>query len=80
MKRLKPNARCPTCGIEPRTLDVELGTYKRRGGGWGWRIRVTDPNGDVVAEAQAAARIAAMLYDVWSGIVDEAKASPVEAR
>jgi hypothetical protein len=68
VKRLKPDERCPTCGIEPRTLDVQLGTYKRRGGNFGWRIRVTDPNGDAEVEAKAAGDIAGILLAVYKDL------------
>ena len=71
MKRLKPDQRCPTCGVHPRTLDVELGTYKRRGA-YGWKIRVTDPNGDPIVEAEAAGRIAAILKSIYDDQVAKA--------
>jgi hypothetical protein len=74
VKRLKPDVRCESCGITPRTLDVQIGTYKRRGGNFGWRIRVTDPNGDPQAEAEAAGHIAGILHAIYEDLATKARA------
>lgn len=58
---------CPTCGATPHTIVVELGTYKRKNAA-GWRLRVTDPKGDPITEAEVAGHIAGILRSVFEDI------------